>query len=92
MVIASLRLMWACVERSFSQVVFGLPVGLVSCMRTDNGNDNEPSVMTPTLAKISWLFFLLLLLLLLLHLFPLLCGVDVSYETPPSRPVLRVLL
>ena len=31
-------------------------------------------------------------LLLLLHLFPLLCGVDVSYETPPSRPVLRVLL
>ena len=43
MVIASLRLMWACVERSFSQVVLGLPVGLVSCMRTDNGNDNEPS-------------------------------------------------
>ena len=32
------------------------------------------------------------LLLLLLHLFPLLCGVDVSWETPPSRPVLRVLL
>ena len=32
------------------------------------------------------------LLLLLLHPFPLLCGVDVSYETPPSRPVLRVLL
>ena len=31
-------------------------------------------------------------LLLLLHLFPLLCGVDVSCETPPSRPVLRVLL
>ena len=31
-------------------------------------------------------------LLLLLYLFPLLCGVDVSYETPPSRPVLRVLL
>ena len=30
--------------------------------------------------------------LLLLHLFPLLCGVDVSCETPPSRPVLRVLL
>ena len=28
------------------------------------------------------------ILLLLLHLFPLLCGVDVS----PSRPVLRVLL
>ena len=24
--------------------------------------------------------------------FPLLCGVDVSCETPPSRPVLRVLL
>ena len=33
-----------------------------------------------------------LLLLLLLHRFPLLCGVDVSFETPPSRPVLRVLL
>ena len=30
-------------------------------------------------------------LLLLLHLFPLLCGVDVSCETPPSRPVLRIL-
>ena len=29
--------------------------------------------------------------LLLLHLFPLLCGVDVSCETPTSRPVLRVL-
>ena len=29
---------------------------------------------------------------LLLHLFPILCGVDVSYETPPSRPVLRFLL
>ena len=25
------------------------------------------------------------------HLFPLLCGVDVSYETPPFSPVLRVL-
>ena len=24
---------------------------------------------------------------LLLHVFPLLCGVDVSYETPSSRPV-----
>ena len=32
------------------------------------------------------------ILLLLLHLFPLLCGVDVSCETPPSRPVLRVLI
>ena len=31
-------------------------------------------------------------LLLLLHLFTLLCGVDVSCETPPSRTVLRVLL
>ena len=31
------------------------------------------------------------LLLLLLHLFPLLCGVAVSCDTPPSRPVLRVL-
>ena len=30
--------------------------------------------------------------LLLLHLFPLLCGVDVSCETPTSRPVLRVLI
>ena len=29
---------------------------------------------------------------LLLHLFQLLCGVDVSCETPPSRPFLRVLL
>ena len=29
--------------------------------------------------------------LLLLHLFPLLCGVDVSCETPTSRSVLRVL-
>ena len=29
---------------------------------------------------------------ILLHLFPLLCGVDVSCETPSSRPVLRVLL
>ena len=28
---------------------------------------------------------------LLPHLFPLLCGVDVSYETPPFSPVLRVL-
>ena len=28
---------------------------------------------------------------LLLHLFPLLCGVDVSCETPPSRRVFRVL-
>ena len=28
---------------------------------------------------------------LLPHPFPLLCGVDVSYETPPFRPVLRVL-
>ena len=35
---------------------------------------------------------LLLLRLLLLHLFPLLCGIDVSCETPPSRPVLRILL
>ena len=25
------------------------------------------------------------------HLFPLLCGVDVSYEAPPFNPVLRVL-
>ena len=25
------------------------------------------------------------------HLFPLLCGVDVSYETPPFSTVLRVL-
>ena len=25
------------------------------------------------------------------HLFPLLCGVDVSYETPPFSPVLRIL-
>ena len=31
------------------------------------------------------------LILLHLQLFPLLCGVDVSYETPPFRPVLRVL-
>ena len=30
-------------------------------------------------------------LLLLLHLFPLLCGVDVSCETLPSRRVLRLL-
>ena len=30
------------------------------------------------------------LLLYLLHLFPLLCGVDVSCETPTSRAVLRV--
>ena len=30
--------------------------------------------------------------LLLPQLFPLLCGVHVYYETPPSRPVLRVLL
>ena len=30
-------------------------------------------------------------ILRLLHLFPLLCGVDVSCETPPSRPVMRVL-
>ena len=29
--------------------------------------------------------------LLLPHLFPLLWGVDVSYETPPFSPVLRVL-
>ena len=29
--------------------------------------------------------------LLLLHFPPLLCGVDVSCETPTSRPVLRVL-
>ena len=29
--------------------------------------------------------------LLLLHLFPLFCGVDVSCQTPTSRPVLRVL-
>ena len=28
---------------------------------------------------------------LLLVLFPLLCGVDVSYETPPFSTVLRVL-
>ena len=38
------------------------------------------------------IILLLSFLLLLLHLFPLLCGVGVSYETPPSRPVLRVLL
>ena len=25
------------------------------------------------------------------HIFPLLCGVDVSYETPPFSPILRVL-
>ena len=30
-------------------------------------------------------------LLLLVFLFPLLCGVDVSCETPPSRLVLRIL-
>ena len=29
--------------------------------------------------------------LLLPHLFPLLCGVEVSYETPPFSPVLRVI-
>ena len=29
--------------------------------------------------------------LLLLHLFPLLCGVDVSCEMPPFNPVLRFL-
>ena len=34
---------------------------------------------------------LLILLLLLLHISPPLCGVDVSCETPPSRPVLHVL-
>ena len=50
--------MFACVARSFSHVVIGLPLGLVPCMRNDNGNDNEPSAMTPTLAKISCFFFL----------------------------------
>ena len=30
-------------------------------------------------------------ILLLLHLFPLVCVVDVSYETPPFSPVLHVL-
>ena len=29
--------------------------------------------------------------LLLPHPFQLLCGVDISYETPPFNPVLRVL-
>ena len=31
------------------------------------------------------------IVLLLPHPFPLLCGVDVSYETPPFNPVLRFL-
>ena len=34
---------------------------------------------------------MVVLSLLLPHFFPLLCGVDVSYETPPFSPVLRVL-
>ena len=50
MVIASLQLMFACVARSFSQVVLGLPLGLVPCRRPII----RSSVMPPFLVRWSW--------------------------------------
>ena len=46
MVIASLQLMFACVARSFSQVVRGLPLGLVPCRRPIIRSNVMPPFLT----------------------------------------------
>ena len=82
--------------RSF-QYVSDLVSGLIALMNSNYsqpvniGNPEEhtikefASIINNIVGKSS------ILLLLLPHPFTLLCGVDISYETPPFNPVLRFL-